>query len=149
MGGVAICAPRSDRRFSIRLLLLLVLTPLRPFAQHFHPNSGKRKREKKWKTAPSIDFFCRSTKSALLCGFYFFFVNFISVRIGKDIGKVFFFLFAHSSRMFMGDFFLRSIVCSLRMHESVLFAIRFAFFLILSFRRNFPCASGWARALTH
>lgn len=117
---------RGQIGFCIRLLM--------PFAQHFiqtevGERGRKKQREREEKRRRYIFFSCR--KRVLLCGFsiyiFFFFDDFISVHIGTDIGKVFFFLlFARSSsRMFMGDFFPVRLVCSLRMHESVLFAIRF------------------------
>lgn len=74
----------------------------------------------------AVDIFsCR--KIVPLCGFYFFFDDFISVHIGKDIGKVFCFLLtgAECLWVFLPSFFFVS-------NESVLFAIRIDFSFVMS-----------------
>lgn len=137
MGGATICAPRSDRGFCIRLLLLLVLMPFRPFAQHFiqtvKGKKEKRRRKQKKNCAVDIYNFFPAAGKVFFCVDFIFSSSILFPFVsGRILEKFFFFLLAHSSRMFMGDFFvflLSSFVCSHRMHESVLFAIRFVFFI--------------------
>lgn len=130
-GGAAISVPRSDR-----FLHTAGAAPLRPFAQHFIQTVEGEKRRKKLCLRESKGEGARAgnRKRVLQCGFYslslYFCDDFISVHIGKDIGKVFFFSLT-AAECLWADFFFRPSVRSLRirMHKSVLFAIRFVFII--------------------
>lgn len=76
--------------------------------------ANKNEEEEKTNSAVDIDFFFifreQEKCSSVWISVFFFFVNFISVRIGKDIGKVFFSPFRSQQPNVYGRFFARTFV---------------------------------------
>lgn len=129
MGGVAICAPRSDR--FLHTAAGDADAAQRPFARHFIQTvEGGRKVGPKCAVDMYMEVFfsisrTRSRKRVLLYGFYIFSSTILfPLSIGKDIGKVrhFFSVLALAAQPNGYDRFFRSFGRSFvrrRMHECI------------------------------